>query len=248
MAKALPQHIVQKIRMEVLSGKSKYRVSRELDVSEYTVYSHTSDIPSINRKEPSIRGKKLQLLTQLLTDGYIIPTHKNREYLRALKQLLPMIRCSRIDGGSVYYLDDYNKKALQSLLKKNHSKLISYQELKAITKLFGVNLEPQEKQRLVRYKHNPLIIRKDKGGFLSSNRQSQTRLDDFQGKKPFLGKKSLPKNRKLQDTISEILREIEDSLVKFYMRNYCNKVHPKVRTKEQIESCFYKINEKLWYN
>ncbi|MBU0498234.1 MAG: hypothetical protein KKC68_02035 [Candidatus Thermoplasmatota archaeon] len=223
MAKALPKHIIQKIRMEVLSGKSKYQVSREMDVSEYTVYSHTSDIPSINRKEPSIRGKKLQLLTQLLTDGYIIPTHKNREYLRALKQLLPMIRLSRANGRSVYYLDDRNKLALRSLMKMNQSRIISYQELKAISNIFGISLDSRDKQQLVRYKNNPLIIRKEEGGFLSSNRQSQTRLDDFQGKKPFLGKKPLPKNRKLQDTISDILREIEDSLVEFYIRKYCNK-------------------------
>jgi hypothetical protein len=122
----------------------------------------------------------------------------------------------------VYYIDDHNKKALQSFIKKNRAKIISYQDLKWVTKVFGVSLDAQEKQDMVRFKHNDLILRKKDGGFLSSNRQSQTRRDDFQGKKPFLGKDQSQKSKKLQDTISDFLREIEDSLVESYIPMYFN--------------------------
>jgi hypothetical protein len=52
MAQALPKQVIQKILMKVLSGKSNYRVSREMDVSEYTVYPHTSDPPASTEKNP----------------------------------------------------------------------------------------------------------------------------------------------------------------------------------------------------
>lgn len=190
-----------------------------MDVSEHAIYRHTSDIPSINRQEPAIRGKKLELLTQLMNDGYIQASPKTRKHLRKLRTLLPVIQYTQVNGKSMYYMDGKNKLALQSLMKTKRSRIISYQELKTISKAFGVDLDPVEKQKLVRLKREQShpVIRKNEGGYHSSNTRSQTRLDDFKGRNPFVGKKSLPKNRKLQDTISDILREIEDLLEEFYI-------------------------------
>ncbi len=53
MTKPLSQEIIQRIREEVLSGKNKYTVSKELGVSKSAVYSLTIDIPGGNQ------GKKL---------------------------------------------------------------------------------------------------------------------------------------------------------------------------------------------
>jgi hypothetical protein len=210
--------------MEVLSGKSKYQVSREMNVSEQAIYRHTNDIPSINREEPAIRGKKLELLLQLMNEGYIRTKRNNVRELRELKMLLPMIHHTHIDEKTIFYLEGKNKLALESLMKTKRSRIISYQELKRISKAFDVELDTKEKQRLMRTKPKPVtpIIRKKEGGYLSSIQRSQTCLDDFKGKKPFLGKKQSQMDKKLQATISEILREIEDSLVEFYIPMYCN--------------------------
>lgn len=67
MAKRFPEHIIRKIRMEVLSGKSKYQVSRELDDNEYAVYNHTYDISNTNKKVPTIRKNELFLGKKTIT-------------------------------------------------------------------------------------------------------------------------------------------------------------------------------------
>jgi len=51
MTKPLSRDIIQKIREEVLSGKNKFTVSKELGISKSAVYSHTADIPSGNQNK-----------------------------------------------------------------------------------------------------------------------------------------------------------------------------------------------------
>ena len=48
MTKHLSQEIIQKIRNEVLAGKTKYKVEEELGISKTTVYTHTIDIQGDN--------------------------------------------------------------------------------------------------------------------------------------------------------------------------------------------------------
>lgn len=44
MSKRLPSETILKIRNEVLSGKSKYQVAKELGICDTVVYHHTKDI------------------------------------------------------------------------------------------------------------------------------------------------------------------------------------------------------------
>ncbi len=219
----LPKETIQKLREEVLKGKSKYKVAKEMGLSEFVVYSHTSDLPSINLREPCIRGKSLEILQQLLQEGYVHSNINTYNILRRLRRFLPMIQRTQIDGKGIYYLSDKNKIALQAMIKTKHSKIISYQELKSITKVFGVNLDTIEKERIVRFKGSrvPPIIRKKNGGYLSSLKKNQTRLDDFDNIISFLGKNEIQKKQKIQNTISNLLQEINDSLVELYIRMYC---------------------------
>ena len=46
MAKPLPKEIFRKMREQVLKGKSKHRVAKEMGIGISTVYKHTKDIPS----------------------------------------------------------------------------------------------------------------------------------------------------------------------------------------------------------
>lgn len=230
MSKPLSKEIIQKIREEVLKGKSKYRVAKDMNLSEFIVYSHTSDLPSINLREPCIRGKSLEILQQLLQEGYVHSNIDTYNVLRKLRRYLPMIQRTQIEGKAIYYLSDKNKIALQAMIKTKHSKIISYQELKSITKVFGVNLDTIEKERIVRFKESrvPPIIRKKNGGYLSSLKKNQTRLDDFDNIISFLGKNEIQKKQKIQNTISNLLQEINDSLVELYIRMYWRTVHPNV--------------------
>jgi hypothetical protein len=75
--KPLPKELIQKMREEVLKGKTKYRVAKEMRLNEFVVYSHTSDLPCVNLGEPCIRGKTFDLLKQLLDVGYVSSTKEN---------------------------------------------------------------------------------------------------------------------------------------------------------------------------
>ena len=188
--KRLSKELIQKIREEVLSGKTKYRVAKEMGINESAVRSHTRDLPSLKRGEPYIKGKTFDLLKQLLEVGYVHSTNENYLVLQKLRRFLPIIQHTRIDYKGVYYLSDKNKDALQAMISLNKSRIISYQELKSISKVFGVNLSRSEKQEYVRHIRNRSIpiIRKEDGGFLSSLKRNQARLDDFMAENSFLGK------------------------------------------------------------
>ncbi|UCD13621.1 MAG: hypothetical protein JSW60_08705, partial [Thermoplasmatales archaeon] len=88
--------------------------------------------------------------------------------------------------------------------------------------VFGVNLDIGEKQNYVKFKDKRAfpIIRKKSGGFLSSYRDSQKRLDDFIVENGFLGKNGSKKSQKIQQRISNSLLENDDSLVDFCIRMY----------------------------
>jgi hypothetical protein len=86
-----------------------------------------------------------ELLKQLLDVGYVPSNDETHAYLRRMKKNLPMIQRTQIDGHSIYYLSEKNKNTLQAMISLKKSKIISYQELKSITKVFGVDLSYDEK-------------------------------------------------------------------------------------------------------
>jgi len=207
---------------EVLKGKSKYRVAREMDLNEMLVYNHTRDISEVKPGEPCIRGKSFDLLKQILDLGYVRSNNDTNNILRRMRRNLPMILRTQVDGKSIYYLNDKNKFALQAMIAVNKSRIITYRELNSISKVFGVNLSSDEKRKTVRLPQRPVmpIIRKKNGGFLFSLKKNQARLDDFNGKNSFIGRNGLRNQRKIQGSKFDSLRENEDSLVDFCTRMY----------------------------
>lgn len=196
--KRLSKELIQKIREKVLQGKTKYCVAKEMGLNESVVRNHTRDLPSLKHGEPNIKGKAVDLLKQLLEVGYVHSTNENYQALQRLRRILPMIQLTRIDYKRVYYLNDKNKIALQAIIRLNKSRVISYQELKNVSKVFGVNLSREEKHDYARPRKNHMlpVIRKKEGGFLSSLRKNQASLDDFHDENGFLGRKQQHKGEK----------------------------------------------------
>jgi len=143
--KPLSKEIIQDIRKEVIDGKSKYQIAKERGLRFGIVYYHTLDLPNHVYREEGIQGRVLELLKELLQNGYVLSTEENTTRLRRLKRYLPMIQRAQIDARSVYYLSDKNKIALQSMISRKQSKIISYQELAEMSKVFGVQLKNDEK-------------------------------------------------------------------------------------------------------
>ena len=154
MTKPYPKETVDKIRQEVLAGKSKYRVAKEMGIPFQTVYTHTTDIPNQQSHETGIQGKSLDLLKRLLEDGYVHSNQETHQRLRKLKRYLPMIQRAQVEGRSVYYLSEKNKIALQSLIHSKKSKVISYQELSSISRVYNVKLSKKEKKSVLSKKNS----------------------------------------------------------------------------------------------
>ncbi len=189
MGKKLSSEQKNKIRKEVLSGKTKYSVAKEMGISYQLVYYYTQDIPSSKPGRSEIRGKTLELLKQLLTQGYIDSARNCSQNLRTLRKHFPVIQRAQVDNKSFYFLDDKNKIALKAMLDMRKSKVISYHDLARMSQVFGVNLSSVEKNQLRGKKEKrvlPIIRRKD-GGFMSSYKKNQTNLDDFMDNNGFLG-------------------------------------------------------------
>ena len=140
---------IQKIREEVLKGKSKYQIAKEMGLNFGRVYYHTLDLPNHVYREEGIQGKVLDLLKELLKNGYVISTEDNTQQLRRLQKYLPMIQRSQIDRRAVYYLSDKNKVALQSMIQLKKSKVFSYQELANMSCVFDAHLSKKERQRFI---------------------------------------------------------------------------------------------------
>lgn len=171
------EELIQEIREEVLSGKSKYQIAKDRGLKFGGVYYHTRDLPNHMHPERGLVGKTLDLLKELLKEGYVVSTRENTIRLRRLQRYLPMIQRSQVGQGAVYYLDDKNKVALQSIIKHNKSKIFCYQELAEISNVFDVNLSKKEKLSLLGKKQG-----KSKGKNCSSKGGSTYGSDDFRGR------------------------------------------------------------------
>ena len=113
-----------------------------------------------------------------------IYTGKNRNKLRFLQRIFPVIRRSQFKNKSIYYLEDKNKLALQEMMKQDTSRIISYQELGRMSQVFNTDLEIKQKRVFLgkylkpkRYK-----IKKFRQHHQSDSKEKQTLLDDFFGR------------------------------------------------------------------
>ena len=181
--KSISKELIQQIREEVLKGKSKFQVAREMNLHPTTVYEYTKDLPNKYHREPYISGKPLELLKQLLEKGYVY-TEENRNALRSLQRFFPQIKRSQFKGKSCYYLEDKNKLALLELMKQNTSRIISYQDIAKACQVFNTDIEIQEKRAFLgrnRWR-KARKIKESAGQYGSNPKEKQTKIDDFLGR------------------------------------------------------------------
>jgi hypothetical protein len=183
MTKHLSKEQIAYIREEVFQGKSKFQVAKEFGISDTTVYRHTKDLPNKYKREPYISGKPLELLKQLLRDGFVY-TEENRNALRSLQKHFPEIRRSQYKNKSIYYLEDKNKLALKEMMKQNTSRIVSFQDLGRISQVFHTDLEIQQKRQFLGKNLKPkrYKIKKFRKLHQSFSKEKQTKIDDFLGR------------------------------------------------------------------
>ena len=147
MSRKLSEETIELIRKEVMSGKSKYQVAKEIGICDSVVYRHTKDISRPKNVGPCIKKKQFEIFKQLLEQGYMY-TNSNKNRLRGLQKHFPMIKRANYKGRSLYFLEDYSKTALNAMIKQKESRVISYHDLSNMSKIFDVSLSEIEKRRL----------------------------------------------------------------------------------------------------
>ncbi len=223
MPKRISKEKLQRIREEIKSGKSKYQTAADFGVHPTVVYRWTQDLPGSQYGWPGIRGKTLEILQELIKYGYVLCSNFNAGHkYRILRKYFPNICKISMYNKTVLYLDDKASVAAKAFLAGMNKKIISFQELKQVTKTFGIEFSSEEKHKIIgrTRRHKLPVIRRKEGGFLSSYSESQCKIDDFMGNSGFFGKNDLKNPCKNRVSENDALLTNDDSLAFFYIRKY----------------------------
>ena len=179
----LTEDQINKIREEVLKGKSRWRVAINNDLDFYLVDAYTKDLPYPRRRGPCIYGKAFTLLQQLLSDGVVPSNQENHSIMRNLQRHLPMVRYSHYENKGVFYLDDKNKKALKSIIERSTSRIVSYRDLGEMLQMFNIEADSGEKKAFLGKKRSQRTwkIREPATRYSSNPKEKQSKIDDFLG-------------------------------------------------------------------
>jgi len=168
MSEVLSDEQIQEIRKYVKKYNSKIDVANKFALSYTTVLFYTRDIRikrskirhNVIKRTPmkmtynhsrGISGRPLSLLKKLVKNGYALSSegYSLKEYIR-LKKDFPQIRRTKMYGRMIYYLDDKSEAAAEALINVTNKKVMSYQELKQVTKVFDNNLKKCEKKQYLK--------------------------------------------------------------------------------------------------
>ena len=150
MSRKISPELKKKIRKEVKNGKTKRQVAIQYRVTDRTVYYHTRDICLYPLKNLRVQDKKLELMKDLLRDGCALSSKKysTSEY-NELKKYFPSICKVKMYNRVIFYLEDKKDNATRAFLKNSQRKIISFQELKQVMKVFDSNLGIKEKRKII---------------------------------------------------------------------------------------------------
>jgi len=123
-------------------------VARELGIPYNTVLQMTQDI-KFGPGNTTIGGKTLRLLKEIMNKGYALLESNISPNFRILEKHFPVIQKVHEKGKTIAFLPDKKEEAVKVLLQNMRYRVMSYQELKGITKLFGVELSYNEKQKFL---------------------------------------------------------------------------------------------------
>lgn len=145
-ARTIPLEVKNNVIMKIKKGYTKAEAAQKYEVPISTVLSFTK---RMNRYKFAgnhiIRKNRIELLNRLMKDGCIISDFVVST-VRGLRQHFPMICYARFEDKGMFYLEDKNKKALQSVLDRSKSRIVSYQEFGRMLQIFNIKVDNDEKK------------------------------------------------------------------------------------------------------
>ena len=119
-------------------------------VSKKTVCYHTRDICLRPFNNLRVHDRKMELMKDLLRDGYALPSKKyHTPKYNELKKHFPIICKIKMYDRVIFYLEDKKDIAARAFLDNSKRKIISYQELEQVTKAFNSKLNKDEKIQMI---------------------------------------------------------------------------------------------------
>jgi len=161
--RGIPIDLREKIREEVNNGTSKRQVAIQFELTEKTVSYHTRDICLRPFKNLRVHDRKLELMKDLLRDGYALASDKYHtpEY-NEMRIHFPSICKVKMYDRVIFYLEDKKHIATRAFLDNSKRKIISFQELKQVTKVFDTKLDMKEKRQIIQDNRSKKLFQKDK--------------------------------------------------------------------------------------
>jgi DNA-binding CsgD family transcriptional regulator len=152
----------EKIRDEVKKGKTKTQVAEEMNLSLNIVSKYTLDISKIQKKA-DLSYNAFLLLKELMKEGYAFPTKQYglREY-QILREKIPNVCRVIKHERTIFFLEDKEAVAARAFIEDLRRKIISYKELKQVTRLFHTDLPQPEKEAFI-LKNRARKLFKNKG-------------------------------------------------------------------------------------
>lgn len=138
----------EKIREMVRETGVKSFVAQELGIPLITVCKITKDI-KFRPGNRTIGTHTFRLLNEILEKGYTLLVDGGSIRYRTLKKHFPLIQKVHAKNTSIAFLPNKKEEAARYFLQNMRHKVISYHELKGITRLFGINLDSGEKRRIL---------------------------------------------------------------------------------------------------
>jgi hypothetical protein len=129
---------IEKIRKMVKEVGVKSIVARELEIPRETVKKYTKDI-KLKPGKHTIGGKTLQILEKIMSQGYALLEKQSIQNYRILKKHFPVIQKVHTKGKTIAYLPSRKEEAVQFFLQNLRYMVMSYHELKPITRPLTLN-------------------------------------------------------------------------------------------------------------
>jgi len=157
----LTDEIIQHIRESVKEGKSRYQMMQETNVSFGTIKRITADLPFLSLGWPGLRGKTLEIIQQVVKNGYIIlPTYNkfNKSHNTTLRKYFPTVQKRVIHWGNKYltivFLEERGIEAMWVVLEQiNKTRMISDKKYRELIDIFIPGKNRREKKRnLLKYR------------------------------------------------------------------------------------------------
>ncbi len=151
--KIISKKEIKEISEMLMNGTPKGEIAKKLNISKNTVTKYTSG----RGGGPHLKGRTVEILQQLLGDGYYFPKRGENSYCYTLRIHLPMICKVTMRSRTILFLEDKSDVAIRAYLSSLDKRISNYHKLKQVIKVFKTSIANEEKKKYVKKKRSKKV-------------------------------------------------------------------------------------------